>query len=201
MPEPQVRRARPDDAAAVARILHLSAEDMYDRFAGGRPRALRLIERAFAEPGNGHSVEVTWVAEVEGRVAGAMAAFPVDEGLVRARRFLAITLRSTPPWRWPSTLWLYWLGGRSSPSPPSASFYVDALATAADARRRGVARALLAEAERQARARGLPAVALDTGLNNEGARRLYAAAGYDEVAYRPPAHGLPGFVALVKRVR
>ena len=37
-------------------------------------------------------------------------------------------------------------------------------------------------------------------MNNEGARALYAAAGYDEVAYRAPAHGLPGFVALLKPV-
>jgi hypothetical protein len=41
-------------------------------------------------------------------------------------------------------------------------------------------------------------VALDTTIANEPARRLYASEGFDEVAYRPPGRGLPGFVALVK---
>jgi ribosomal protein S18 acetylase RimI-like enzyme len=200
MPEPTVRRADPSDRAAVAGLLHLSAVGMYDIFAGGRTRALALIERAFARPDNAHSADVIWVAELDGEVAGAMAAFPVEESLPRARAFLALTLRSTPPWHWPRTLWLYWLGGRASPSPPARSLYVDALATGAQARRRGIATALLAEAERQAGAHGLPAVALDTTLDNEPARALYGRAGFDEVAYKPPAHGLPGFVALVKRL-
>jgi hypothetical protein len=37
-------------------------------------------------------------------------------------------------------------------------------------------------------------------MTNEIARRLYGGEGYDEVGYRPPRRGLPGFVALVKRV-
>ena len=50
------------------------------------------------------------------------------------------------------------------------------------------------------KASGLTSLALDTTISNEGARALYAAAGFDEVAYRAPARGLPGFVALVKPV-
>lgn len=184
----------------VAALLHLSAIGMYDTFAGGRDRALALIERAFDLPGNAHSAEVVWVAEVDGQPAGAMAAFPVEQSLPRARAFLQLTLRATPPWYWPRTLWLYWLGGRSSPAPPPRAFYVDALATAPEVRRRGVATALLDAAEREARVLGLPTVALDTTIDNEEARALYARAGFDEVAYKPPAHGLPGFVALVKKL-
>ena len=45
---------------------------------------------------------------------------------------------------------------------------------------------------------GLPAIALDTALDNRAARALYLGAGYEEVAYRAPGRGLPGFVALVK---
>jgi ribosomal protein S18 acetylase RimI-like enzyme len=198
--KPTVRRATPSDREAVAALLHLSAAGMYDIFAGGRERALALIERTFAELGNAHSADVVWVAEVGDEVAGAMAAFPVEESLPRARRFLSLTLRSTPPWYWPRTLWLYWLGGRASPAPPARAFYVDALATGPRARRRGVASALLAAAEREARTRGLSFVALDTTLDNDAARALYASAGFDEVAYKPAAHGLPGFVALVRKL-
>jgi len=197
-PEPLVRRSQPDEAAAIVVLLHESAAVMYDRFAGGRERALRTLERAFREPGNSASAETVWVTDVDGQVAAAMAAFPVDEALARSRAFLRLALRGSPFWRWPAALRLYWLGGRASPSPPPAAFYIDALATDATYRRRGLARALLAEAERQARTRGLPAIALDTTLDNKPARSLYVSAGFDEVAYRPPAGALPGFVALVK---
>jgi ribosomal protein S18 acetylase RimI-like enzyme len=174
---------------------------MYNRFAGGQDRALRLLERSLAEPGNASSADVVWVAEVGGRVAGAMAAFPVDEAVARSAAFLRLALRTAPPWGWPRALVLYWAGGRAAPSPPSPSFYVDALATAPALRRRGAASALLAEAERQARRRGLPAVALDTTVGNREARALYARAEFEEVAFRPATRGLPGFVALVKRLR
>jgi ribosomal protein S18 acetylase RimI-like enzyme len=193
-----VRKAQPDEFPRVARLLHHSAADMYDRFTGGRERALRTLERSLGEPGNASSAEVVWVAAADGELTGAMAAFPVDDAAPRARAFLRLALRGAPPWRWPVALYLYWAGGRAAPSPPASAFYVDALATDPGFRRRGAARALLAEAEREARARRLPAVALDTTIANEPARALYASEGFDEVAYRPPGRGLPGFVGLVK---
>ena len=196
----RVRKAGQGDVAAVPRLLFESAPDMYTRFSGGRDRALATLERAFSESGNVASGDVTWVVELDGRPAAAMAGFPVVQAPVRSRAYLGLTLRGAPFWQWPATLRLYWVGGRASPKPREDSFYIDALATDPAFRRRGAAFALLEEAERQAREHGLNSVALDTTMNNEGARALYAAAGYDEVAYRPSAHGLPGFVALVKPV-
>jgi ribosomal protein S18 acetylase RimI-like enzyme len=139
-----------------------------------------------------------WVAELDGRIAAAMAAFPVVETHERSRAYLRLTLRLTPFWRWAGTLRLFWLGGRASPKPRDDSFYIDALATDPELRRRGAAQALLDQAEREARAHRLKAVTLDTTMSNEAARALYARAGFDEVAYRPAARGLPGFVGLVK---
>ena len=194
----RVRKARQDDAAAVTRLLFESAPDMYERFSGDRERALATLQAAFEEPGNLASQDVVWLAELDGRVAAAMAAFPVAETHERSRAYLKLTLRGTPFWRWAGTLKLFFVGGRASPKPRDDSFYIDALATDPELRRRGAARALLDEAEREARSRGLRAVALDTTMSNEGARALYARAGFDEVAYRPPARGLPGFVGLVK---
>jgi ribosomal protein S18 acetylase RimI-like enzyme len=193
-----VRKARPEDFAEAARLLHLSAADMYDRFMGGRERALRVLERSLGEPGNASSADAVWLVESEGQLVGAMAAFPVDEAGERSRAFLSLALGSAPPWHWPRALYLYWAGGRAAPTPPASAFYVDALATKPEFRRRGTARALLAEAEREARRRRLPAVALDTTIDNEAARALYRGEGFDEVAYQPPSRGLPGFVALVK---
>ena len=196
----RVRKAGQEDRAEVARLLFESAIDMYERFSGGRERALATLERAFDTPGNLASQEVTWIAEVDGKPAAAMAAFPVAQAAERSRAYMDLTLRGTPLWRWPGVLRLYWVGGRAGPKPREHSFYIDALATDPAFRRRGAARALLDEADRQAREHGLPAVSLDTTLNNEAARALYAGAGFDEVAYRAPSNGLPGFVALVKPV-
>jgi GNAT superfamily N-acetyltransferase len=195
-----IRPAAEADVEPVARLLYDSAGGMYDRFAGGRQRALRVISRAFADAGNNASRDVVKVAEVDGSVAGAMASFPVSQMPERSSTFLRLTLRTIPPWRWPGCLRLYWSGLRASPAPPDSSYYVDAIATEPELRRRGIARALLAEAERDARRLGLPAIALDTSLQNKPARALYLAAGYDEVAYRPAGRGLPGFVALVKQL-
>ena len=196
----RIRKARQDDRSTVARLLYESAPDMYMRFSGGHERALATLERAFDNPGNLASAEVTWLAEVDGRPAAAMAAFPLAEAAERSRAYLDLTLRGRPLWRWPGVLRLYWMGGRATPRPREDSFYIDALATDPAFRRRGAARALLDEAERQAQAHSLPAVSLDTTLDNEAARALYAQAGFDEVAYRAPSRGLPGFVALVKPV-
>jgi ribosomal protein S18 acetylase RimI-like enzyme len=196
----RVRKAGQEDRAAVARLLFESAVDMYERFSGGQERALATLERAFDMPGNLASAEVVWIAELDGRPAAAMAAFPVSEASDRSRAYMDLTLKGTPFWRWPGVMRLYWTGGRASPRPRERSFYIDALATDPSFRRRGAARALLDEAEREARERGLQAVSLDTTLSNEPARALYAGAGFDEVAYRAPSGKLPGFVALVKSV-
>jgi ribosomal protein S18 acetylase RimI-like enzyme len=181
----------------VAALLYESSPRIYDRFAGNRERAVAILGRAFGEPGNVASAEVVWLAEVDGRPAAAMAAFPIDEGPARARAFIRLTLRRVPFWLWVRTLRLYSAGTRA---PRDRSLYVDALATDPGFRRRGAARTLLEEAERQARDRGLRAVALDTTLDNDVARALYAEAGFDEVAYRAASRALPGFVALVRPV-
>jgi ribosomal protein S18 acetylase RimI-like enzyme len=196
----QIRKARQEDVAAVAELLFESAPDMYERFSGDRHRALATITRAFEEPGTVASCETVWVAELDGHIAAAMAAFPVAEAAERSHAYLRLALRGIPFWRWPSTLSLFYAGGRASPRPRENSFYVDALATDPALRRQGAARALLEEADRQARARSLPAVTLDTTMNNDAARALYAHAGFDEVAYRAASRRLPGFVALVRPV-
>ena len=198
MSEPAVRPARATDVEAVAPLLYLSAADMYNRYAGGPERAQAAIRRAFDHQGNSASSEVVTVAELDGAVAGVMAAYPVADATSRARSFLRTTLAEIRPWRWPAAIWLYWLGGRMAPALPDATFYIDALAVENGSRRRGIARNLLGRAEAEARELGLRAVSLDTALHNKPARALYLGAGYEEVAYRPPARGLPGFVALVK---
>jgi GNAT superfamily N-acetyltransferase len=195
-----VRRYRPSDSRAATSLLYDSAGGTYDRYAGSAKLAKRAIARALERPGTTASADVVWVAELDGRVAGTMAAMPFDEWTPRAHAFLAATLRSIPPWRWPRTLWIYRASGRTAPEPPTGCLYVDSLATRATDRRRGVARALLAAAEAHARALNLEAVALDTWARNRSARALYLGAGFEEVAYVPECGALPAGVSLLKQL-
>lgn len=196
----RVRPYQEGDAATVAPSLYESSGGMYDRYAGSRALAERAITRALEAEGTSASPDVVYVAEVEGRVAGAMAAMSYSEWTPRANAFLRVTLRSIPFWRWPGAIGTYRASARAGPAPPDASFYVDSLATAPDFRRRGVARALLEEAERLARERGLRYVALDTWTDNRPALALYAGMGFDEVSRTPGRGVLPGGVSLMKEL-
>jgi ribosomal protein S18 acetylase RimI-like enzyme len=160
-----------------------------------------VLRVAYSREGNSASSEVVSLAEVDGQVAGAMAAFPVDEGDERARAFLRLTLARTPPWRWPRTLRVFRLGGRLTPPAPGDALYVDALATHPDFRRRGVATALLEAAERRARASGLNAVALDTAERNLAAQALYERFGMERSGRSEGVGEVPGAIAYVKQLR
>jgi ribosomal protein S18 acetylase RimI-like enzyme len=198
--QPLIRAAAARDAGPVARLLYETAAGMYDVYAGGAERALRILRAAYARPGNSASREVVAVAEVGGEVAGALAAFPVDEGDRRASRFLRVTLARTPPWKWPATLRIFHAGADITPVPPARSLYVDALATDSRFRRRGVARALLDEAARQAADAGLAAVSLDTAATNAAGQALYEAAGFTVTERRPPTGRIPGIVGYVREL-
>jgi ribosomal protein S18 acetylase RimI-like enzyme len=195
-----VRPARAEDEAVVADLIHTSAAAMLERFAGDRASSLRVLRAAFRRSGNSASREVAWVAERDGEVGGAMAAFPAAELERRARRFLRVLMLRTPPWTWRETLRLYRLGLEVAPPPPAGSFYIDSLATDPGHRQAGLARALIDAAERRARELGLVSVSLETSADNEPARALYESAGFAVATRRLPRSGLPGFVAYVKPV-
>jgi ribosomal protein S18 acetylase RimI-like enzyme len=197
---PAVRRARADDEEEAVPLLYESGGVIYPRYAGSRRAALSVLAAAYRRPGNTASSEIVIVAEVEGRVAGAMAAFPVAEGASRARRFLAVSLARLPPWRWPRLLQIF---SGLRPTPPPHALYVDSLATASSFRRRGVARALLERAAAEARERGLTHLALETEIENTAARALYRAAGFEEVDTLPPIEPDlgEGYVCLESRLR
>jgi ribosomal protein S18 acetylase RimI-like enzyme len=199
-----VRAARPDDPAHE--LLFESAAPYYTAYAGGEQRARRLLRALYPRDRHTASWDVCRVAEADGAVVGAIAAFPSDDGDALARRFVRLTLARSAPWRLPALIRHLRATAAVSPRPPRGMLYVDALATVAAHRRRGVATALLADAERIAGRAGLAGIALDTGIENRAARALYERHGYTSRGLRPApdertarAIGGSGFIGYVKR--
>jgi GNAT superfamily N-acetyltransferase len=198
-----VRSARAEDAAPE--LLYLSAAPYYAAYAGGAERARRLLRRLYPRGGHTASWEICRVAEAGGAVVGVLAAFPARDGEELARRFVRLTLLHSPPWRIPGLMRHLRATASVAPQPPETMLYVDALATDPAHRRRGVARALLAEADRMAAEAGLAGVALDTGIDNRAARTLYERSGFTPSSLRPVpdertarALGGSGFVGYLK---
>lgn len=198
--EPHVRPAGEHEAEIVAELLYESSPALFDRYAGSRERALRLLVAAAKRPGNSASLEVVAVAEVDGRVAGAVAAFPVDQAPRRGGGMFRLSFAKLPLSAWRGMLRVYRHGSRHVPPPPADSYYVDSLAVMGDTRRRGVGRALLRAAEERARAHSLGLLALETETGNVAARALYEGFGFQEAARGEPDGELPGFIAYVKRL-
>jgi ribosomal protein S18 acetylase RimI-like enzyme len=199
-----VRAARPEDPAYA--LLFDSAAPYYTAYAGGEERGRRLLRTLYPRDRHTASWAVCRVAEVGGELAGVIAAFPSDDGEELARRFVRLTLRHSPPWRVPALFSHLRATAAVAPEPPSGMLYVDALATAPEHRRRGIATALLADAEGAARRAGLQGVALDTGIENRPARALYERYGFTQRGLRPApdertarAVGGSGFVGYVKQ--
>jgi len=200
-----VRPAAPDDPCVP--LLFESARPYYTAYAGSERRALELLQAVFRAPGHAASYDCCRVAVAGEEIVGLAAGFPVAQADHRSRRFVRLTLPKLPPWRWPGTFRHLSAAGRVAPNPPRDAYYVDALAVAAHARRRGVARRLLDDAREQAVRANLGRLALDTGLQNAAARALYEAYGFGERevcragnARTARALGGPGFVGYLKRV-
>lgn len=167
------RRATADDAGAVAALLVRALGDKYRPALGrGAARAVAAeVRHASHAPSGGY-----FVAEVEGRIVGAAhlaLGEPPGPGYLRrlsrevgwpaaARAFVVLSLLGE---------------GRRDPD----EGYVEELGVAPSARRRGVARALLAALEREARGAGRRRLTLWVTVNNDGAQALYRGWGFRAV--------------------
>ncbi len=79
--------------------------------------------------------------------------------------------------------------------------YLSRLAVHPAHRRRGIARALISEAEREARRRGLPRMTLGVRLVLEDNRRLFASCGFTETTlHRHEGFSEPTWVAMERRL-
>ncbi len=176
-PPPLVRPTREEDVDAVA---ELTAEALAPKY---RPafgdRAARGIAAVLRRDLEGVEGTRHWVAEIDGRVAGAVHLILSEDAGFDYLQAVAAELG----WFWSlrATVVLSMLGhGRLT----AEEAYIDELAVAAWARRRGVARALLDRCEEEARAAGRARLTLWVTEDNEAARPLYDRAGFRETRRR-----------------
>jgi ribosomal protein S18 acetylase RimI-like enzyme len=163
---PRLRPARPGDAEDLARLAELASEGLASALWAGvaepGERPLEVGARRAAGGEGAFSWRNAVMAEVDGRVAGALVAYhvrgpaPVEEAPALVRPLQALENRAV------------------------GTLYLNVLATYPEFRCRGVASRLLAEAERWGRgAGGLSLIVADRNL---AARRLYEAFGFREAA-------------------
>jgi ribosomal protein S18 acetylase RimI-like enzyme len=169
-----LRRARKDDATALAQLIDIAGEGFGSFLWGQAARpgetALDVGRRRAEREEGGFSYRNATLAELGGKVAGLLLGYRLDDpyqtgdlaALPEIVRPL-IQLEAEAPGSW----------------------YVNALAAFPEYRNKGIGTRLLAEAERLAREAGAPALSLIVADQNTGARRLYLRTGYRPVARRP----------------
>jgi ribosomal protein S18 acetylase RimI-like enzyme len=168
-----VRKATPDDAALVLRIIDMASggvvpalwAEMASPTMDGDAVGYALVT---AEDGD-FSYRNGFIAEREGMKVGGLIGYslpttPQPAGLDVPEVFVGIEeLANLVPGNW----------------------YINFMAVVPEARGQGVGAALLREAEKQARDRSSPGLALIVAASNVSAISVYQRAGYSERARRP----------------
>jgi len=176
-PPPVVRPARGEDAAELAQVITLALADKY-RPALGRAAA-RAVTAMVRRDIRAATTSRYLVGELGGRLAGGVHLVLAEDWDDGYRRAIAKELG------WPRTLRATAVFGALGVGRVSDDeAYIDELAVAEWARRRGVARALLEACEGEARRAGKGRLTLWVTMNNGAARPLYEGYGFREARRR-----------------
>jgi ribosomal protein S18 acetylase RimI-like enzyme len=172
-PDRRFRRATPADARSLAELVNMAGEGLplylWQHIAQPGQTAWEIgCERARRESGS-FSYRNALVRVVDDEVVACLIGYPLDD------QAPATDYSTMPPMFVP-------LQQLEDQAP--GTWYMNVLATRPEQRGRGYGRELLAMAEsicRETRRRGLSLIVADS---NAGARRLYLASGFREIASR-----------------
>jgi len=167
---PPLRRAGPDDAAALADLVNMAGE--------GLPE---YLWRSMAAPG-----EDPWALgrQRQAQKAESGQIYVVDDGAGAVASLTGYTIPAVPE-PIPDDLPAIFRPLQELENLAPATWYVNVLAAYPAERGRGHGTRLLALAEALAGEAGLGAMSLIVASANAGARQLYQRLGYAETAWRP----------------
>ena len=169
-----IREAHKSDAAELAQLINLAGEGLplyvWRQMAAPGEDPWEIGRQRAARDTGGFSYRNSVVAEVDGKVVGALVGYPV------ADEPEAIDADSTPPMFVPL---------RELENLAPGTWYVNSVAVFPEARGLGLGSALMRCAERTASDLGLRGISLIVSDANDGARRLYERLGYRETGSRP----------------
>ncbi|MCC5987686.1 MAG: GNAT family N-acetyltransferase [Pararhodobacter sp.] len=167
---PTIRPARREDARDLARLIDIAGEGLpghlWAGMAGPGEAPLDIGTIRAARDSGGFSWRNAHIAEIDNAPAGALVSYRLGTEPQPIEDLPAI-IRP-----------LQWLENQAP-----GSHYINAIATYPPYRRRGIAAALMVQAE--SLAAGAPSLSLIVADGNAAALRLYASCGYGEQARAP----------------
>ncbi len=200
-----IRQAGPAEAILAAKLMHLSLGDLA-HFLSGKPNneaTDKILADLFAKEDGRFSHRFASIAEVDRQAAGLLLAYPSSNllalDLVTGRHLLTIF----------GLMGMLRLISRSLPLAAGreagrVEYYISNLAVLPPFQRQNVGTRLLAQAEKDARAAGLPKCSLVVDLHNHDAIRLYERSGYHIVytkrLHPPHIFGGDGYHCMVKHL-
>lgn len=167
-----IRRAKPNEAIAAARLMRMAIQDIAEVLTGEEKeeRILEVLAHFFEQRNNRLSYENCFVCDINGSVVGLILVYfggnavDLDEPLVTRLRIV-----------------------KSDPSltidkeAEVEDLYLDTLCVNPAYRGHGIGTALIQFVERYAREKGYERLSLAVEKNNANAQKLYTKLGYKEV--------------------
>lgn len=180
----KISKATPEDAANLAYLINLAGEGipefLWSEMITGQETALEVGTQRAAREDGGFSYKNAKVVRLEQEVAGMIIAYqldnPYDPGDLNDYPAVVrplIELEAKAPGSW----------------------YINALATMEQYRGLGIAKALILEAEKQAKDAQVKTMSLIVAAENQAAKQLYLDLGYQQKASLP-AVNFPNSVQL-----
>lgn len=191
MRETTIRPGRPEDAWAVAPLIHLAGPRFHDYvFSPSRQSkdAIAFIEQCWRAGGNPQSWEHGQVAEHDGRVVGVAVVYDTGQTAVLLRGMALRIAFGFAPWQWPGIVRrALGLDRLVTGVPEDGSLYLAALGVEPAHQGRGIGRMLVEPVIAEARRKGKD-LYLHVALHNDRARHLYENLGFRVLRVCRDAH-------------
>jgi len=169
-----IRPATPGDADAFHRYVVMTSSE-YDFFFA--PKTKQALADFFRRRNNIFSHEHARIAEIDGCIAGMILSYSGKQQYAGLLKSAIIFLKNLGAGVFTKMSSLVQYATRGGPAGID-DHYISNLAVDPEFRRRGVAQALLADAEQRARASGCKCFSLDVDKDNQPAAALYEKQGF-----------------------